>query len=342
MNTEKLINTVKALVDTHKGILAMDESTPTCNKRFAKLGIPQTEELRRSYREMIVTTLGLNEHISGAILYDETIRQSTKNGIPLIQVLMDAGIVPGIKVDTGAKELAGHPQEKSTEGLDGLRERLAEYAQMGARFSKWRGVIAIENGIPTQTCIKSNAEALARYAALCQEAGLVPIVEPEVLMDGDHTMQRCFDISEEVLRTVFNKLYLHGVLLEGIILKPAMILPGLSCPKQEEVDAVANATVKCLLRSVPAAVPGIAFLSGGQPSELATKRLNAINLKFKLQTPWRLTFSFGRAIQAPALEIWKGDKANVPAAQEALLFRAKCNQMASNGKYTDEVESKGT
>ena len=265
MNAQELINTAIALVACDKGLLAMDESNPTCNKRFARLGIPQTVEARRSYRELIVTTPGLGEFISGAILYDETIRQSTKNGIPFIKVITDAGIIPGIKVDTGAKDMAGHPGEKITEGLDGLRERLREYVQMGARFAKWRAVIAIGQGIPSRGCIEANAQALARYAALCQEAGLVPIVEPEVLMDGEHTLEHCRKVTEEVLRTVFNQLYAQGVMLEGMLLKPNMVLPGLTCPKQETVDEVADATVRCLLRTVPAAVPGIMFLSAVNP-----------------------------------------------------------------------------
>ena len=259
MNVQKLTDTAKALVANDKGLLAMDESNPTCNKRFAKLNIPQTVETRRAYREMIVTTPGLNECISGAILYDETIRQQKKDGTPFLKVLTDAGIIPGIKVDAGAKDLAAHPGEKITEGLDGLRERLQEYFQMGARFAKWRAVIAIGADIPSRSCIEANAHALARYAALCQEAGLVPIVEPEVLMDGDHTLERCRAATEELLRTVFNQLNSQRVLLEGMILKPNMVLPGLTCPTQASVDEAANITVKSLWRTVPAAVPGIAF-----------------------------------------------------------------------------------
>ena len=306
MNAQELIDTAKALVADDKGLLAMDESNPTCNKRFAKLGIPQTEEARRAYRELIVTTPGLGECISGAILYDETIRQKKKDGTPFVKAITDAGIIPGIKVDTGAKDMAGHPGEKITEGLDGLRDRLAEYSQMGARFAKWRAVIAVGDGIPSRGCIEANAQALARYAALCQEAGLVPVVEPEVLMDGEHTLERCCEVTEEVLRTVFNQLYTQRVMLEGMILKPNMVLPGLTCPKQEAVDEVADATVRCLLRAVPAAVPGIAFLSGGQSAELASARLNAMNVRFKSRLPWALAFSFARAIQQPALEIWQG------------------------------------
>lgn len=339
MDAEKLIKTAKALTGNDKGLLAMDESDPTCNKRFAKLGIPQTEEARRAYRELILTTAGLDKFISGVILYDETIRQSTKQGIPFTKVITDTGIIPGIKVDMGAKELAGHPGEKITEGLDGLRERLKEYSQMGARFAKWRAVITIGNGIPSRGCIEANAQALARYAALCQEAGLVPIVEPEVLMDDDHTLERSFEVTEEVLRTVFNQLYTQRVMLEGMLLKPSMVLPGLTCPKQETVDEVADATVKCLLRTVPAAVPGIMFLSGGQSSELASARLNAMNVRFKSRLPWALSFSFARAIQQPALDIWHGKEENVLSAQQALYHRAQCNYAARRGEYTPAMET---
>ena len=338
MNLQKLIETAKALVAEDKGLLAMDESNPTCNKRFASLGIPQTTEAHRAYRELIVTTPGLGQYISGAILYDETIRQSTQDGRSFVKALIAAGIIPGIKVDLGAITLAAHPGEKITEGLDRLRERFLEYSQMGARFAKWRAVITIGDGIPSQGCIEANAQALARYAALCQEAGLVPIVEPEVLMDGEHTLQRCFEVTEKVLRTVFNQLYTQRVMLEGMLLKPNMIVPGLACPKQETVDEVADATVNCLLRSVPAAVPGIAFLSGGQSSELASARLNAMNVRFKTRLPWALSFSFARAIQQPALEIWRGKEENVSMAQQALLHRAKCNWAARRGEYAREVE----
>jgi fructose-bisphosphate aldolase class I len=364
MNPQELIDTAKSMVAGDKGLLAMDESNPTCNKRFAKLGIPQTVEARRSYRELIVTTSNLGECISGVILYDETIRQQKKDGTPFIKVIKDAGIIPGIKVDAGAKDLAGHPGEKITEGLDGLRERLAEYSQMGARFAKWRAVIAVGDGIPSRSCIEANAQALARYAALCQEAGLVPVVEPEVLMDGDHTLGRCCEVTEEVLRTVFNQLYTQRVMLEGMVLKPNMVLPGLTCPPQEEVkevavgeqqyqvrltdrqqdevedvDEVADATVRCLLRAVPAAVPGIAFLSGGQSGELASARLNAMNVRFKSRLPWALAFSFARAIQQPALEIWQGEEVHVLAAQQALYHRARCNRAARRGEYNAAMEN---
>jgi fructose-bisphosphate aldolase class I len=338
MNTQALIDTAKALVADAKGLLAMDESHPTCNKRFAQQGIPQTVEARRAYRELIVTAPGLGESISGAILFDETIRQQKQDGTPFVKVLTDAGIIPGIKVDTGAKGLAGFPGEKITEGLDGLRDRLKGYFQIGARFAKWRAVITIGDGIPSRGCIEANSHALGRYAALCQEAGLVPIVEPEVLMDGDHSLERCREVTEEVLRTVFNQLNSQRVLLEGMILKPNMVLPGLACPAHASVDKVADITVKSLWRTVPAAVPGIAFLSGGQSAELASVRLNVMNLRFKTQLPWALAFSFARAIQQPALEIWQGKEANVKAAQQALLHRAKCNRAARRGEYTAAMD----
>jgi fructose-bisphosphate aldolase class I len=338
MNSQTLIDTAKTLMAADKGLLAMDESNPTCNRRFAKVGIPQTEETRRAYREMIVNTPGLAESISGAILYDETIRQRRKDGTPFAKALIDAGIIPGIKVDAGAKDMAGHPGEKVTEGLDGLRDRLAEYSQMGARFAKWRAVIALSCGIPSRGCIEANAHALARYAALCQEAGLVPIVEPEVLMDGDHTLERCGEVSEEVLRIVFSQLCSQKVMLEGMLLKPNMVVPGLACAKQETVDEVADATLTRLLRAVPAAVPGVAFLSGGQSAELASARLNAMNVRFKSRAPWALAFSFARAIQQPALEIWRGEEANAPAAQQALYHRANCNRAARRGEYTAAME----
>ncbi len=339
MNTKDLTETARLLVAHDKGLLAMDESNPTCNKRFAKQGIPQTIEARRAYRELIITTPRLGECISGTILYDETIRQSKNDGTPFVKVIVNAGIIPGIKVDTGAKVLAGHPGEKVTEGLDGLRDRLSEYFQMGARFAKWRAVITIGAGIPSRGCIEANAQALARYAALCQEAGLVPVVEPEVLMEGDHTLERCRESTEEVLRTVFRHLYTQRVMLEGMILKPNMVLPGLTCPTQETVDEVADATVKCLLRAVPAAVPGIAFLSGGQSPELASARLNAMNFRFKGALPWAVAFSFARAIQQPALKIWKGQEANVVAAQQALYHRARCNRAARRGEYESAMEN---
>ncbi len=343
MHARALIDTARALVADDKGLLAMDESTPTCNKRFARLGIPQTVEARRAYRELLVTTPALGTCISGAILYDETIRQQRHDGTPLLEVLTAAGIIPGIKVDIGAQDLAGHPGETITAGLDGLRDRLAEYARLGARFAKWRAVIAVDerrDGLPSRGCIAANAHALARYAALCQEAGLVPIVEPEVLMDGAHTLARCGAVTEDVLRAVFRQLATQRVLLEGLILKPSMVLPGTACPEQATVDEVADATVRCLLRAVPAAVPGIAFLSGGQPAALASARLNAMHARCASPLPWALTFSFARAIQQPALACWHGEAANVHAAQHALLHRASCNQAARRGAYTAMMEAR--
>lgn len=339
MSLQQLIETAYAMVADDKGLLAMDESTPTCHKRFAKLDIPQTEEFRRDYRELLVTTPGLNEAISGAILYDETIRQQTKDGKSFVQVLQEAGIIPGIKVDKSTTSLAGFPGEKITEGLDGLRERLAEYVELGARFAKWRAVITIGEGTPSTGCLEANAHLLARYASLCQEAGLVPIVEPEVLMDGAHTLQRCFEVTEQTLRLVFAQLAAQRVLLEGMILKPNMIVPGLQCPKQNSVEEVADATVSCFRRVVPVAVPGVAFLSGGQSSELASERLNMMNTKYKTKVPWALSFSFARAIQQPGMEIWGGDSANVAAAQKSMYHRASCNRSARRGEYSTEMES---
>lgn len=336
MNKQLLTDTVNALLSGSKGLLAMDESNGTCNKRFAKIGIPQTEEFRRDWRELIVTTSGLGKYISGAILYDETIHQKRKDGTLIISSIINDGIIPGIKVDTGAKAMAGFPGEKITEGLDGLRERLNDYYKMGASFAKWRAVIAIGNGIPTSACIAANANALARYAALCQEAGMVPIVEPEVLMEGNHDLQKCFDVTEKVLRIVFNQLYRQRVLLEGMILKPNMIIPGLQCAEQATIDEVADATVHCLLQSVPAAVGGIAFLSGGQSGELASAHLNAIHVRHGAKLPWPLTFSFARAIQQPAMTIWHGDEKNKLEAQKALYHRAKCDTAARLGEYNGE------
>jgi fructose-bisphosphate aldolase class I len=338
MKTEELRNTAQALVAGDKGLLAMDESTPTCNKRFAAAGIPQNEEMRRAYREMIVTTPRLSDCLNGAILFDETIRQKKKDGTPFAKALSDAGIIPGIKVDSGAKQMAAHPGEKLTEGLDGLRDRLDEYNKMGARFAKWRAVITIGDGIPSPGCIEANATILAVYAALCQEAGLVPIVEPEVLMDGSHLLERCEQVTTNVLRLVFEKLSVQRVMLEGMLLKPNMVVPGLKCPRQESIEEVADATVRCLLRTVPAAVPGIAFLSGGQSGELAAARLNAMNARFKSRLPWAVAFSFARAIQEPAMHIWHGEDANVPAAQEALLHRAMCSRAARRGEYSAAME----
>jgi fructose-bisphosphate aldolase class I len=342
MNEAALIETARRMVGTGKGLLAMDESNPTCNKRFAALGIAQTEEARRSWRELLITTPGLSDSISGAILYDETMHQHCADGRLFVDVLTDEGIEVGIKVDTGAKALAGHPGEKVTEGLDGLRERLVGYYAMGARFAKWRAVIAIGAGLPSAACIAANAHALARYAALCQEAGLVPVVEPEVLMTGEHTLQRCADASARVLHEVFEQLHVQQVLLEGMVLKPNMLLPGLDSGHQNSLDEVAEETVTSLLRSVPAAVPGIAFLSGGQSAQLASSRLNAMNRRFKGRLPWALTFSFARAIQQPALEIWRGEAANVELAQQALQHRAACNRAARYGEYDATLDIVGS
>ena len=336
MSTNRLVETAAALVAGDRGLLAMDESTATCNKRFAKLDIPQTAEMRRQYRDLIVTTPRLGTCISGAILYDETIRQKTDAGLSFVEALTRAGIVAGIKVDTGAKTLAGFAGEQVTEGLDGLRERLAEYATMGARFAKWRAVIAIDTGLPSRGCVAANAHALARYAALCQEAGIVPIVEPEVLMDGAHSLARCQAVSEEVLHDVFEQLHRQRVVPEGLLLKPAMVLPGAANTDPVSLDDVADATVACLRRSVPAAVAGIAFLSGGQAAELASARLNTMNAKYVDRLPWPLSFSFARAIQQPALEAWRGRVDNTAAAQSALFHRADCNRAARRGKYDAE------
>jgi fructose-bisphosphate aldolase class I len=339
MNTQTLKATAAAMVADGKGLLAIDESVGTCNKRFAKVGISQTSEVRRQYRQLIVETPGLSESISGMILFDETIRQKLDDGTPFAKALAAIGIIPGIKVDVGAKEMAAFACEKVTEGLDGLRARLAEYLQMGARFAKWRAVFAIGNGTPSCGCIEANAHALARYAALCQEAGIVPVVEPEVLMEGTHNLDMCSEVTERVLRTLFRELYSQRVELEGMILKPNMVLPGVACPRQEPVEEVADATVGCLLRSVPAAVPGVVFLSGGQAGELASARLNAMNVRHGSRLPWQVSFSFGRAIQQPALEIWHGKPENATAAQEALYHRAKCDRAAHLGQYDAAVEA---
>jgi fructose-bisphosphate aldolase class I len=330
-------STICALLATGKGILAADESLPTIKKRFADIDIPSTEDSRRSYREMLFTTRGLGEFISGVILFDETLRQATKDGTLMPEVLVKQGIVPGIKVDKGAVPLANFTAEKITQGLDGLRERLKEYRELGARFTKWRAVIAISDRTPTQTCIEANARTLAVFAALSQEAGLVPIVEPEVLMDGDHSIDRCEEVTIVTLKSVFHALFEHRVVLEQMLLKVGMVLSGKDCSQQVDVPEVAEATVRCLLRSVPAAVPGIVFLSGGQTDEAATQRLNAIcGIS---DTPWKLSFSFGRALQNPALKIWKGCQDNVAAAQTALHHRAKCNGLAVEGEYSEELEN---
>jgi fructose-bisphosphate aldolase class I len=339
VKTQPLVKIAQAMVADGKGLMAMDESNGTCNQRFAEAGIAQTVEMRRAYRELLLTAPGLENHISGVILYDETIRQSGADGRPFIRIARDIGMLVGIKVDIGAKELAAHPGERVTEGLDGLRARLQEYAEMGAQFAKWRGVIAVDEAQrPTSACIEANAHALARYATLCQEAGLVPIIEPEVLMDGAHTQDRCQDITQAVLRAVFRQLTLQGVVLEAMVLKPNMVIAGSSCPTQGTAAEVADATVQCLMRVVPAAVPGIAFLSGGQSGELASSRLNAMHVGHF--PPWPLSFSFARALQHPALDIWGGKDANRLPAQEALVHRACCNSLALKGQYNAAMESR--
>ena len=338
MDIQRLTETARAMMAGGKGLLAMDESMPTANKRFAASGIPQNEEARRAYRDMIVTTAGLGQYLNGAILVDETIRQQTRSGVPFVKALEQQGIIPGIKVDAGAKPMAAHPKEKLTAGLDDLRERLADYVKMGARFAKWRAVITIGDGIPSRSCLQANALMLAMYAALCQEAGLVPIVEPEVLMDGNHSLDRCVKVTETSLHIVFDQLVSQRVFLEGMILKPNMVVPGKDSPHQNSDDEIADATVHTLLRSVPAAVPGIAFLSGGQTGEQACARLGAMNSRFKGRLPWPLTFSFARAIQQPAMDIWHGEDAHIPAAQKALLHRAKCAVAARRGEYSPAIE----
>jgi fructose-bisphosphate aldolase, class I len=337
MKNDNLQSIAKKLVAPGKGILAADESSGTIEKRLKSISVPSTEENRRAYREILFTTAGAGEFISGVILFDETIRQKTRDGRTFVKALEGQGIIPGIKVDKGAKAMANFPGEKITEGLDGLRERLAEYRQLGARFAKWRAVITIGENIPTRTCIDANAEALARYAALCQEGDLVPIVEPEVLMDGTHTIERHFEVTEQTLRSTFYALTEHRVVLEGMLLKPNMVLSGKESPKQASTQEVADATVRCMKRVVPAAVPGLVFLSGGQSDQQATEHLNAMNQMEGL--PWQLSFSYGRALQAPVLKAWKGDSAKVADAQQAFHHRALCNSKARFGKYTAEMET---
>ncbi|CAN5181145.1 fructose-bisphosphate aldolase class I [soil metagenome] len=333
---EELQATARAMVAPGRGILAADESNATMTKRLEAVGVDSTEESRLHFRELLVSTPGAEEHISGVILYDETIRQQTADGRPFCELLSDRGMVPGIKVDTGAKPLAGAEGEKVTEGLDGLRERLEEYYEMGARFAKWRAVIAIEDGLPSAYCVDVNAHALARYAALCQEAGIVPIVEPEVLMDGTHSIDRAEDVTLATLRSVFTALLDQRVALEGMILKPNMVLSGTDCEQQAGVDEVAARTLALFRQVVPAAVPGIAFLSGGQSDEQASAHLSAMNALGGV--PWELSFSYGRALQATPLEAWSGDEANESDAQKAFAHRARCNGEARYGRYTEELE----
>jgi fructose-bisphosphate aldolase, class I len=336
--SEDLASVAATLVADGKGILASDESVATLTRRFDPLGIPSTEQSRRAYREMLFTTPGAAEFISGAILYDETIRQKSSGGTPLVQVLSEQGIVPGIKVDTGANPLAGFPDERVTEGLDGLRQRLEEYHGMGARFAKWRAVIRITDALPSLACVSANAHALARYAALCQEQQLVPIVEPEVLMDGAHTIERCEEVTGAVLHAVFHALFEQGVSLESMLLKPSMVIAGKDCSRQASVQEVATATLRCLRQHAPAAVPGIVFLSGGQKDRLASAHLNAIN-RLAGPKPWKLSFSYGRALQDAAMAAWEGRDQNVKAGQQAFYHRARCNGAATRAEYTDQMEA---
>lgn len=337
MNTSELNAIAKAMVTQGKGLLAADESAPTIAKRFKKYNIDNTPDMRRTWRELLLGTPGLSQYVSGAILYDETIRQNTSDGTPFAQFMQRQGMIPGIKVDTGAKDLALFPGEKITEGLDGLRERLKEYYSMGARFSKWRAVITIGQGIPTSYCLDANAHALARYSALCQECGIVPIVEPEVLIDGDHSLETCYDVSIATLRALFRQLAEHRVALEGVILKASMVISGLEAAKRAGVDSVADATVRCLVNTVPASLPGVVFLSGGQSPEEATAHLNAMNVR-NAKLPWPLSFSYSRALQEPVLSIWLGKQPNIAAAQKELLKRARFNALASLGKYQPQME----
>jgi len=334
---ESLHDIARAMVAPGRGILAADESTPTIKKRFDSIGVESTEENRRAYRDLLFTTEGVEQHISGVILYDETIRQKSADGTPFPKLLAAKGILPGIKVDAGAKDLAGATGEKVTEGLDGLRERIAEYHDLGARFAKWRAVIAIGDGKPSDYCLDVNVHALARYAALCVEGGLVPIVEPEVLMDGAHDIERCYAVTERTLRKLYAALYDQRVRLEETILKPNMVLSGKDCPRQADAATVASETLRCFRNAVPAQVPGIVFLSGGQSDVEATVHLNEMNRQGG--GPWELSFSYGRALQAAPLKAWSGQAGNAAAAQQALLLRSRCNGAARSGSYTSEMES---
>ena len=339
MSWNSLPEIANDMVEKGRGILAADESTPTCTKRFDSIGVDSTEANRNAYRDMLFTTPDMEEFISGVILFDETLRQSTlKDGTPFPEYLTNLNVIPGIKVDKGAHNLPGTEGEKVTEGLDGLDARLKEYYELGARFAKWRAVITINESEPSSTCVAANAHALARYAALCQENGIVPIVEPEILMDGSHTIEDSFVVTEEVLHSVFYELYGQNVLLEGMILKPNMVLSGYKSSEQASVDEVAEMTVTVLKRCVPSAVPGIAFLSGGQSNEDATAHLNSMNKILDNNSPWNLTYSYGRALQAPALDAWLGKEENVSAAQDAFYKRAKLNSLATKGDYSEDME----
>jgi fructose-bisphosphate aldolase class I len=337
IDLDRLASVARAIVEKGKGILAADESTGTIKRRFDSIQVPSTEDNRRAYRELLFTTPGVDKYISGVILYDETMRQKAQDGIPLPQVLSQQGILPGIKVDKGVKDLPGFAGEKITEGLDGLRERLVEYEDMGAAFAKWRAVIDIGPSMPSRYCINANAQALARYAALCQDVGLVPIVEPEVLMDGAHDIDRCAEVTEATLRALFAELYEAGVALEGALLKPNMVIAGKKSSVQASTEEVAEKTMRTLLRSVPAALPGIVFLSGGQGPAQATENLNAMNAMGA--HPWELSFSYGRALQEPVLNAWRGNPANVAAAQRAYYHRSACNGAARYGKYVPAMET---
>jgi fructose-bisphosphate aldolase class I len=340
MNINELKSIAQAIVAKQKGVLAADESSPTIKKRFDSIKVESTEENRRRYREILLTTQGIERYVGGVILYDETLRQKAKDGTPFAKLLSARGIMPGIKVDNGAKALALYPGDKITEGLDGLRERLLEYKQLGAKFAKWRAVIEIdEHKIPSMYGIQANAHALARYAALCQEIDLVPIVEPEVLMDGAHTIERCEAVTSRVLEAVFAELDAHRVAFEGMLLKPNMVIPGKKCERQAFAQEIAEATLRCFYRYVPAAVPGIVFLSGGQSAEEATENLNAMNAMGI--HPWQVSFSYGRALQAPVLAAWKGQESNVAAAQSALHKRCHLNGLARDGKYARSMEATG-
>jgi fructose-bisphosphate aldolase class I len=335
---QDLIATAQAMVASGKGILAADESTGTIEKRFNSIKVENVEENRRAYRDMLFTTKDLGKYISGVILFDETIRQKASDGTSFVELMQKNGILPGIKVDAGAKPLAFCPGETITEGLDGLLKRCQDYVKLGAKFAKWRAVITIGKDIPSRTCVEENAHALARYAAICQEAGLVPIVEPEVLMDGDHTIDRCEEVTEWALNSVYDALYVNKVILEGSVLKPSMVISGASCKSQANVEEVAERTVRVLKRTVPGAVAGIVFLSGGQSDELATAHLNAMNRNFAGKLPWPVSFSYGRALQAASLKAWKGAAGNVAAGQAALLHRSRMNSLACSGKYSDADE----
>lgn len=336
MDVNSLVETARAMVASGRGVLAADESTGTITKRLADIDVESTEETRRTYRNLLFTTADMEKHISSVIMYEETLFQNSDDGTPFPKLLADKGVIPGIKVDKGAKPLAGADGEKVTEGLDGLRERFEKYAEAGARFAKWRAVITIGEDIPSDYCIHANAHALARYAALAQEADIVPIVEPEVLMDGDHSIERCAEVTERSLNEVFDQLKLQRVQLNGMLLKPNMVISGKDCPEQADVETVAEATLRCLRKTVPEQVPGIVFLSGGQSDELATQHLNAMNRMGS--SPWALSFSYGRALQQPALKAWLGKDENIQAAKDAFYLRAKCNGAATKGEYDSAME----